>query len=88
LYIFVHPVHSQPNYYYLQSDAQIDLSANSFTANGVVVGGETNADNDKQFEIWVALSANAPSEARLTVDEWQSFHMEATDHVTVKRVDF
>jgi hypothetical protein len=87
LYIFVHPVRSQPNYYYLQSNAQIDLSADSFTASGVAVGGETTADNDKQYEIWVALSTAAPPEARLSADEWQSFHKEATDHVTVTRVD-
>jgi hypothetical protein len=88
LYIFVHPVRSQPNYYYLQSDAQIDLSADSFTANGVIVGSATSTDNNKQFEIWVALSANAPSEARLTADEWQAFQKEATDVITVTRIDF
>jgi hypothetical protein len=87
LYLFVHPVHSQSNYYYPQSDAQIDLSVDSFTASGVVVGGSTIADNNKQYEIWVALSANAPPETRLTADEWQAFQKEATDVITVTRVE-
>lgn len=87
LYAFVHPLRSQPNYYYLQQDSQTDLSEALFTVTGVVVGGETVADNGKQFEIWVVISSEIPSEANLNPQEWLAFQKQAAEFVTVIRVE-
>ena len=87
LYVFVHPLHSQPHYYYPQIDARVDLNETSFTVANVYVGGETIADNGKQYELWIVISSENIPEPHMTPEDWTAFGKEEAEYITVIRGD-
>lgn len=87
LYVFVHPLHSQPHYYYPQIDVQVDLNESSFTVANVYVGGETTADNGKQYELWIVISSENILESHMTPEDWTAFRKEEAEYITVIRAE-